>query len=233
MNNNLLREIEPILIKKGNASYTSIDICIKENNIFGLLFISGIVPTIKNIIQTFNNLENSLTKEEDIFKLIICICDEEKTEYDATFSLLSNLTCFIIPYEYEGREKLISNYNVISLPCLIIFNKDGKSLSYLSNEDINNISKEVLKGWKNNINIINNYKLKSSKYVLGDIGYVFGHHHKLIYTDYLGKSPNYGKGNWYCDICGVTNKYDVTNFYCDDCGYDVCDACYEKNKKFY
>ncbi len=47
----------------------------------------------------------------------------------------------------------------------------------------------------------------------------------------MGKSPNYGKGNWYCDICGKTHKYDVTNFYCDLCGFDVCEDCYEKNKK--
>ena len=233
MNDNLIREIEPNLIKKGNAIYTSIDICIKENNIFGLLFISGIVPTINNIIHLFNNLENSLTKEENIFKLIICLCDEEKEDYDNTFSLFENLTSFIIPFDFAGKEKLINKYNIISLPCLIIIDKNGKCLKYLSNSDINNINKEEIKGWKNHLNLFENYKLKSSKYIIGDTGYVLGHQHQLEYTDYLGKSPRYGKKNWYCDICGKAFSYYVTNFYCDDCRYDVCDACYEKNKKYY
>ena len=106
-------------------------------------------------------------------------------------------------------------------------------MKYLSNSDINNINKEEIKGWKNHLNLFENYKLKSSKYIIGDTGYVLGHQHQLEYTDYLGKSPRYGKKNWYCDICGKAFSYYVTNFYCDDCRYDVCDACYEKNKKFY
>ena len=232
MSNNILREIEPNLIKKGDISYTSLDMCIKENNIFGILIISGFVPSINNIIELFNNLLSSLSKDEDILKLIICICDEDKDDYDITISKFTNLSCFIIPFESEGKQKLINKYNIISLPCLIIIDKDGKNLEFLKYSDIDNINIDKIKGWKNNLNIVN-YKNKPEKYNIGDEGFIFGHKHILFYVDYLGKSPNYGKGNWYCDICGKTNKYDVTNFYCDLCGYDVCDACYEKNKKIY
>ena len=127
---------------------------------------------------------------------------------------------------------LFYKYNVISLPSLIIFDKDGKHLDYLNNNDINNINIEKIKGWKNTFSIINNNN-KVSIYMIGDEGFVKCHQHILVYSDYLGKSPSYGKGNWYCDICGKSHKYDITNFYCDICGYDVCADCYEKNKKLY
>ena len=231
---NILKEIESNLIKKGDLSYTSLDICIKQNKIFGILFISGIIPTLNDIIQIFNNLLISLKQNnEDILKIIICICDEEKSDYDDAFSKISNLSCFILPFESEGKQKLINKYNIISLPCLLIIEKDGKIFEYLNNDDINRINVQKVMGWKNILNIINKISNKVEKYIIGDEGYIIGHKHILFYTDYLGKSPNYGKGNWYCDICGKTNKYDVTNFYCDICGFDVCDACYEKNKRIY
>ena len=230
-NNNILKEIEPNLLRNGDVCYTSLDICIKQNKIFGILFISGIVPTTNNIIQILNNLQNSFSQNEDYLKIIICLCDEEKNEYDITFSKLSNLSCFIIPFESEVKQKLINKFNIISLPCLIIIDKDSRILRYLNDSEIIKINKYMVKGWKNTFNI-KNYR-KVEKYNIGDEGYITGHKHILIYVDYLGKSPNYGKGNWYCDICGKTHKYDVTNFYCDICGFDVCDNCYEKNKKIY
>ena len=231
MNNNILKEIAPILIKKGYVSYSSIDIYIQQDKVFGLLFISGFLPKINNIIEKFNKIFKSVTQNDDILKLIICICDEEKDDYNSSLLKISSLSCFIIPYESEVKQQLINKYNIISLPCLVILDKNGKNLEYLNNSDINNLNIDIIKGWKNTFDIVNNYKMK--KYQIGDEGYVYDHHHILIYTDYLGKSPSYGMGNWYCDICGKTNKYDVTNFYCDLCRYDVCDDCYEKNKKYY
>ena len=232
MNNSILRELEPNLKKNGNTSYTSLDMCIKQNKIFEILFISGIVPTINKIFQLFNNILNSFNQNEEIFQLIICICDEDKNDYDICISKISNLSCFIIPFDSNEREKLINKYNIISLPNLLIFDKDGKILEFLNNSDINNININKIKGWKNTFTIVNNYN-RVTKYYIGDEGFINQHQHILIYTDYLGKSPSYGKGNWYCDVCGKTNKYDVTNFYCDICGYDVCENCYEKNKKYY
>jgi len=230
-NNNIFKEIEANLIKNGDNIYTSLDICIKQKKIFGILFISRIVPTINDIIKILNEVINSLIDQNnDIFKLIICICDEEKSDYDLTLSKFINLSCFIIPFESEAKDKLLDKYNIISLPCLIIFDKDGQNLEYLNNSQICDINTDTIKGWNNIFSIRNTYK--AEKYSIGDEGYVSLHIHKLIYTDYLGKSPNYGTGNWYCDICGKSFKYNVENFYCDICGYDLCDVCYEKNKKF-
>ena len=121
MNNNILKEIEPNIIKNGDASYTSIDICIKQNNIFGMLFISEFIPNINNIIQIFSNILNSINNEENnIFTLIICICSEEKEDYEKTFLKISNLSCFVLPYNSKHKENIIDKYNIIILPCLLI-----------------------------------------------------------------------------------------------------------------
>ena len=149
MNNNILKEIAPILIKKGDVSYSSIDIYIQQDKVFGLLFISGFLPKINNIIEKFNKIFKSVTQNDDILKLIICICDEEKDDYDTSLLKISSLSCFIIPYESEVKQQLINKYNIISLPCLVILDKNGKNLEYLNNSDINNLNIDIIKGWKN------------------------------------------------------------------------------------
>ena len=64
MNNNILKEIEPNIIKNGDCSYTSIDICIKKNNIFGILFISELIPNINHIILIY---KKQLTTKKIIY----------------------------------------------------------------------------------------------------------------------------------------------------------------------
>ena len=232
MNNNILKEIEPNIIKNGDASYTSMDICIKQNNIFGILFVTEFIPNINNIIQIFSNILNSINKEENnIFTLIICICSEEKEDYDKTFLKISNLSCFVIPFNSKQKQNIIDKYNIIILPCLLIFDKDGKNLDSLTNEDIETIKLDKIKGWKNTLSLVNEVK-KISKYFIGLEGAVFSHNHILFYSDYLSKSPKYRKNNWYCDICGESHVYTDNNFYCDLCSFDICDACYEKDKKY-
>ena len=236
MNNNILKELEQNIIKNGDASYTSIDMCIKQNNIFGILFISEFIPNINNIIEIFRNLLKILKSEEnDIFTLIICICSEEKEDYEKTLLKISDLSCFILPFDSKQKEKLINNYNIIILPCFLFFSKDGKNLQSLNNEEIEKINSNQIKGWKDILGLIgnnNNIKKNIEKYYIGMEGYIFGHRHILFYSDYLSKNPKYGKLNWYCDLCGETHPYTDNNFYCDLCGYDVCDACYENNKKY-
>ena len=232
MNNNILKEIEPNIIKNGDASYTSIDICIKQNNIFGMLFISGFIPNINNIIEIFTNLQKTINNEENnIFTLIICICSEEKEDYERTFSKISNLSCFVLPYNSKQKENIIDKYNIIILPCLLIFDKDGKKIENLNNNEIEQINLDKIKGWKNTQSLVNSFK-KVERYFIGQEGAIFGHEHILFYSDYLSKNPKYGKLNWYCDICSETHPYSDNNFYCDLCGFDVCDACYERDKKY-
>ena len=234
-NKNILEEIEANIIKNGDASYTSIDMCIKNNNVFGILFISEMLPNINNIIQIFQNLIDIIKKEQEnnYFTLIICICSEEKEDFEKTLLKISKLSCFILPYNSEYKEKIINKFNIVVLPSLLIFNKEGKNIESLNNDDIEKMTFEKLKGWKNildNIQSINIKKLR--KYYIGQEGAVYNHEHILFYSDYLSKSPDYGRGNWYCDICGAKHAYSDLNFYCDLCGYDVCDVCYEKNKKY-
>ena len=232
MNNNILKEIEPNIIKNGYASYTSIDICIKQDNIFGMLFISGFIPNINDIIEIFTNLPKTINNEENnIFTLIICICSEEKEDYERTFSKISNLSCFVLPYNSKQKENIIDKYNIIFLPCLLIFDKDGKKIENLNNNEIEQINLDKIKGWKNTQSLVNSFK-KVERYFIGQEGAIFGHEHILFYSDYLSKNPKYGKLNWYCDICSETHPYSDKNFYCDLCGFDVCDACYERDKKY-
>ena len=232
MNNNILKEIEQNIIKNGDASYTSIDICIKQNNIFGILFISEFIPNINNIIQILSNLLNSFKNEEDnIFTLIICICSEDKEDYEKTFLKISNLSCFVLPFNSKQKENIIDKYNIFILPCLLLFNKDGKNFISLTNEEIEKINSEKIKGWKNTFSLANNFK-KRVKYFIGLEGAIFPHKHILFYSDYLYKNPKYEKYNWFCDLCGDSHVYTDNNFYCRLCNFNVCDDCYEKNKKY-
>ena len=232
MNNNILKLLEPNIIKNADASYTSIDICIKQNNIFSILFISNFLPDFNDITSNFKNLFNTMKQEErNIFTLIICICDEEKDDYDKTLKKLSEVSCFIIPFESKEKQKLIQNYNIITLPCLLIFDKDGKNIGNLGYKGIKDINLKKIEGWKKTLNIIYNNK-NEEIYPLGMEGCIFGHEHILFYSDYLSKNPSYGKSNWFCELCGKSYIYLVTNFYCDLCGFNVCDSCFEKNRKF-
>ena len=233
MTNNILKEIEPNIIKNGKASLTSIDICIKQNDIFGILFISEFIPNIDNIIQILQNLLKSCKNgENNIFTLIICICSEEKKGYDEIILKISDLSCFILPFNSEQIDKLIDKYNIIILPCLLLFDKDGKNLESLNNDELEQINLSKIQGWKNIQSLMNKSK-KVVKYFIGMEGSIFGHEHILFYSDYLSKSPSYGKRNWFCEICGERHVYTDNNFYCDLCGFNVCDPCYEKHKKYY
>ena len=233
MNNNILKLIEPNIISNGDASYTSIDICIKQNNIFSILFISYFLPDFDEVINIFNDLLNSMKQEEKkIFTLIICICDEEKEEYDITFKKLSNISCFIIPFDCKEKQNLINNYNIMTLPCLLIFNKEGKNIGNLNYNGIRTINLKKVEGWKRTLDILFNSNFEEEKYPMGIEGSIFGHEHILFYADYLCKNPSYGKSNWYCNICGKSHTYLDTNFYCELCDFDVCDSCYEKHRKF-
>ena len=230
MASNLIKELEPNLIKRGDATYSSIEICISQNKIFGFLFLSQFIPKIDQVIKKFQTLYNAQKSNDYKLTLIIIICDEEKYEYDLVLTKISDLTCFIVPFESNFKDKIFKNYNIISLPTLAIFDKNGKILEFCSNLEIFDIDIDTINGWYNKFNIVNELKVSRS-YNIGDIGFIPEHRHDLIYSDYLVKMPNYSKGNWYCDICQKSFNKEVPNFYCDLCSYDVCDSCYEKRSK--
>lgn len=229
---NILLELGEVLQYKNGQSKTisPADSYIYDGKdyLFGILFFSNIIPFNSKII---NSLSNTLSIKEinEHLKLIICICDDNETEFSKILSQFSKINCFVIPFKSETIQKLINKYNIFTLPTLIIIDKNGKTIDVLKIENINNLNLNNIEGWKNIYEIKKIYGNK--KYNIGDQGFINCHSHMLIYADYLLKSFDYGKGNWYCDICRKTNTYDVTNFYCDLCGYDVCDSCYEKHKK--
>ena len=76
------------------------------------------------------------------------------------------------------------------MPCLLLFNKDGKNFISLTNEEIEKINSEKIKGWKNTFSLANNFK-KRVKYFIGLEGAIFPHKHILFYSivGHLGFFP--------------------------------------------
>ena len=126
------------------------------------------------------------------------------------------------------RENLISKFNIITIPSLLILDKDGVLIDRLNTEKIQNLNENIIKGWEN-IFMIRNLFSQRRKLELGETIKLSVHHHELIYSNHSMK-PGYGYSGWSCDICRRSYKHDVTNFFCPLCGWDLCDICYNKYK---
>ena len=140
---------------------------------------------------------------------------------------MNDISCLILNYNSKNKDFLINNYNIISLPKLIVLNKDGEVIDNLNSQRIQILNENDIQGWKNKFTIPNLYKNKIPE--LGDKGKISNHQHELIFSSHSMKS-GYGKGGWICDICRKSFEYHVPNFYCSLCGFDVCDVCYNKYK---
>lgn len=227
---NILEKLGKELINKGNEPEVSdLQTLIKQNKIFGIFFYSSIIPNKKELLIKINGFIQEL-KNENRFKLIICICNDDKISFNLDLASFNNISSLVIPFESEIRNILINKYNIISLPFLLIIDKEGKKIDSLNSQQIFSLNKNTFAGWKNLLAIkkIN----KEKHYSVGDKGKVSCHPHLLFYVNYLQKSQDYASGNWYCDICRKSFNREVVNFYCDLCSYDLCDSCYEKNKKY-
>ena len=226
MTKNILKEIKNELISKGNEPrIDNLDQYISQNKIFTILFISKIMPDVSSILSS---LHIQYSKNNKI-KLIICICSDTKEDFDETLSVIhEDIPCLIFNYESKMREILIEKYNVITIPSLIILDKDGIIIDKLNMEKIENLTEHVIKGWENTF-MIRNISSQRRKLELGETIKLSVHHHELIYSNHSMK-PGYGYSGWICDICRRNYKHDVTNFFCPLCGWDLCDICYNKYK---
>ena len=226
MTNNIFKEIKNELISKGNEPrIDNLDQYISQNKIFTILFISKIMPDVSSILSS---LHIQYSKNNKI-KLIICICSDTKEDFDETLSVIhEDIPCLIFNYESKMREILIEKYNVITIPSLIILDKDGIIIDKLNMEKIENLNEHVIKGWENTF-MIRNISSQRRKLELGETIKLSVHQHELIYSNHSMK-PGYGYSGWICDICRRNYKHDVTNFFCPLCGWDLCDICYNKYK---
>ena len=213
-----------------------------ENPLFGLLFFANFHPYYNKIIEKLINFYKEINSVKTKFELIYCSCDDNEKEFEASISegKLDKIPWLIIPFDKEPsnqsekefekiRKNLIDNYSVASLPRLIILDKEGKKVDSLGIEMIMSIDDNYFNGWVNQSNL-SKIMIKNNKVSLGDKAISICHQHQLTYADETLKMPEYKGGNWNCDECGKSFKSTVPNFYCAVCGYDICDACYEKNK---
>ena len=224
MKNNILKEIKNELISIGNEPrIDNFEQYISQNKIFTFLFYSKIIPDFETILPLLNNLYEKF----DSLKLIVCICEESEEEFKEILSTIKDISCLIMTFESKNRDKLISSYNIITLPSLIILDKEGILIDSLNFDRIINLNESIIEGWINKFNILNKYSEK--KLELGMTTKLSVHPHELIYSEQSMK-PGYGRKGWICDMCKKHFTASVCNFFCIICGWDICDECYNKYK---
>ena len=221
---NILKEIKNDVISVGDEPRVdNIEQYMSQNKLFCVLFYSNIILNYSNILSSLNKIINNNSS----LKLLICICEDSEEEYKNSLSEINNISCLIFNYDSKNRDLFIKKYNIISLPALIILDKDGTLIDSLNKERIINLKEKDIRGWTNRFTIPNMYKSKNPE--LGDRARISNHPHELIFSNNPMK-PGYGKGGWICDICRKSFEYNRANFFCGLCGFDVCDVCFEKYK---
>ena len=221
---NILKEIKNDFISSGTEPRVSkIEQYISQNKIFCILFYSKIIQGNSTLLSLLDNIIN----KDSMLKLLICICEENEEDYNKDVADLKNISCLILNFNSEIRNTFIQQYSIISLPNLIILDKNGLLMDSLNKERIMNLKDNDVLGWKNKFIIPNLYKDKATE--LGDKGRVSNHQHELIFADHSMK-PGYGKSGWICDICRKSFQYNTPNFFCSLCNFDVCDVCYDRYK---
>ena len=224
MTNNILKEIKNELISKGTEpNIDNFEQYISQNKIFSILFISKIIPELSSLLESLNDL---CLKNESI-KLLICICSDSKADFEEILFLIKdNISCLIFNYESKNRDIIIYKYNIISIPTMIILDKDGELIDTLNYNRINELNEYDVKGWENKFMIKKMNKTK--KLELGDTCILAVHRHELVYSD--NEMKGYSGSGWSCDVCRKHYNASTPNFNCIICGWDLCDACYEINK---
>ena len=217
---NILKEIKNDIISKGDEpNVDNLEQYISQDKIFCIFFYSKLIPDSTNVLSSLKTINAS-----DNIKLVLCICEENEEDYKASLEQINNISCIILKYESKNRDEFINNYNIISLPSMIVLNKFGVPMEMLNKERIQSLNENDIEGWKNKFIIPNMYKNRLPE--LGDKLRISNHQHELVFSDNLMKA--YGTNGWICDLCKKHFKYNISNFFCSLCGFDACDACITK-----
>lgn len=221
---NILKDIKNDIKSLGSEPRVdNLEQYISQNKIFCILFYSKIIPEYSNLLSSLSEQMNN----NNLMKLLICICEESEEDYNKVISEINEVSCLVFNFDSKNREVLIKKYNIISLPTLIVLDKDGEIIDILNKERITSLNENIMIGWQNKFIIPYIYKNKLPE--LGDRATITKHQHELVYSNHSMK-PGYGKGGWICDICRKNFTYNTTNFFCGECGFDVCDVCFDKYK---
>ena len=221
---NILHEIKNDFLSSGKEPRVdNINQYISQNKLFCILFYSKIIPEYENLIISLNKK----IEKNDVLKLIVCLCEETREEYNKAILEFKEISCLILNFDSKSKDLFIKKYNIISLPILIILDKDGELIDTLNKDRIFNLNESDIIGWKNKFIIPNIYKNKVPE--LGERANITKHEHELVYSNHSMK-PGYGKGGWICDICRKSFDYNTCNYFCSLCGFDVCDVCFDNYK---
>ena len=217
---NILKEIKNDIISKGDEpNVDNLEQYISQDKIFCILFYSKLIPNGLNVISSLKIINTS-----DTLKLVICICEENEEDYKASLAQINNISCIILKYESRNRDSFIKEYNIISLPNMIVLNKYGELIDMLNKERIQSLKENDIEGWKNKFIIPNLYKNRLPE--LGDKIKISNHQHELVFSTNVMKG--YGMSGWICDICKKHFEHNISNFFCSLCGFDACDDCIDK-----
>ena len=198
--------------------------------IYSLLFISHIHPSYNDIMSTLVSFYNHHRSISNNFEIISIYLEDNEVSFNAHFNSQLHIPWLALPYNNADLiEDLLNDFNVNSIPLLLVFDKEGRKITSLNKTEIMSINENTFNGWINE-SYEKKQQLRIGKFVIGDKGYSSCHPHNLLYTDYTLKSSGYKVGNWSCDVCGKTFAKTVTCFYCGLCGFDICDACFIKYK---
>ncbi len=221
---NILHEIKNDILSYGKEPRVdNINQYISQNKLFCILFYSKIIPDFEKILSSLNiKIENN-----DLLKLIVCLCEETEEEYNKVILDFKEISCLILNYDSKSKDLFIEKYNIISLPTLIILDKDGELIDSLNKDRIMNFNETDILGWKNKFIIPNIYKNKIPE--IGERAHITKHEHELIFSNYSMK-PGYGKSGWICDVCRKSFSYNTPDYFCSLCSFDVCDVCFDKYK---
>ena len=118
--NNILKEIKNDITCLGNEpTVNNIEQYISQNKIFCILFYSKIIPEYSTLLSSFYSNIN----KNSMFKLLLCICEDNEEEYNKIVSEIKDISCLIFNYNSKNKDIFIEKYNIISLPTLLILDK--------------------------------------------------------------------------------------------------------------
>jgi len=217
---NILKEIKNDIISKGDEpNVDNLEQYISQDKIFCIFFYSKLIPDSPSVLSSLKIINTS-----DNLKLVLCICEESEEDYKASLAQINNISCIILKYESKNRDEFINNFNIISLPSMIVLNKFGVPMEMLNKEKIQSLNENDIEGWKNKYIIPNMYKNRLPE--LGDKLRISNHQHELVFSD--NSMKGYGMSGWICDLCKKHFNYNISNFFCSLCGFDACDVCINK-----
>lgn len=120
----------------------------KDVFFFGLFFTSSWCPPCKEFegkLRDFYKEVNSKSDNRKVFEVIQINSEKSSADFELA---IKNIEWGFLNYTDKTIQSLVDEYNIIHIPCLLIFNNDSQFLVEEGRVDITNLSsKEVWEKW--------------------------------------------------------------------------------------